>query len=248
MPSPLAAYNAAREMVNAGEYYHERHTVPNVKLALAAGILSANNRLDRNGWQVHSLREYMQLHNGRFPADIETLKAITSLAGYTASRQHCVYLLELQAAEDDGQLAPLSHKPQTANEWLLWRQAARTLRGLGWKTASFAALLMWPFDCPLVPVDRHVIARLAFAGKLQRFNIPPEKLQSRLRNDASGYRLYRAIERIVGNEKLRSSDVNARHVSTAIWHWAQWSTWRQFVGQEPKGSCESHANLSAYWY
>lgn len=236
-----SAENAAQGMIAAGN-----HATPSVKLAIAAAILSANNRLDRNGWQVCALRAYMQTHDGRLPSNVETIKRITRDAGYEASGPHCDALIELEQRAQAGELVELAHKPTTALEWLLWRQAATTFRGLGWKTASFAALLLWPFSCPLVPVDRHVVKRLAAMGKLSKFGMTADEVYHKLGGSTTrAYKTYRCVERLVGNEKLR----NGYQGSTALWHWYKWSEWRQIIQAEiTSDDCESHVNMSAYWY
>lgn len=239
-----SAIDCAISMVHAGG--QDNHLVPNVKFALAAAILSANNRLDRNGWQMHALRQYAMSHNGQFPLSSETVKRITRDAGYEASAQHAAFIPALERMAQAGELVELAHKPTTALEWLLWRQAAETVKGIGHKTASFAALLMWPFDCPLVPVDRHVVARLGYTGRLVHFNATADEIYRALGGSTGrAYRTYRRVERLVGNEKVLSGV----KVSTGVWHWYKWSEWRQATHAETVGPmAESHDLLSPYWY
>lgn len=228
-------------MVHAGG--RECHTSPSLKYALAASILSANNRLDRNGWQVNAIRNYDRMY-GHWPTSVEEYKTITRNAGFECSGNHAAYLLDLDRSYAAGALAELEHQPDNGHAWLLWRHAAVGLvRGIGNKTASMAAMLLWPYHSPLVVCDRHVVARLAFNGVFDTWGMSADVVYKRmLVNSPRGYLLYRRVERAVGNEKLRLG----LEMPTAIWHWHTWDAWRSFVTAEDADN--SHELLSPYWY
>jgi hypothetical protein len=239
-----AAQTCAAEMLAAGG--QDNHVTPNIRLALCAAILSSNNRLDRNGKQAHALRQYMGAHGGKLPTDIETVKRLCIQAGFECTHNQARGVVEVEQHAVAGELAELAIMPRTAQAWLLWRATVRQFFGMGWKTSSFAAMLMWPLACPFAVVDRHVVARLAWAGKLCRFGVAPDVLYKRLSGSTNGaYKVYRQLERLVAAEK-RSAQAGC---STGVWHWAAWSAWRQFVGVEaPSERLESHELLSPYWY
>lgn len=233
----------ANELRQAGGEHN--HAAPNVKLALAYAIASGNNRLDRNGKQAQQLREYAMAHRGKLPVSSAVVTDVTGVTGFPVTPNQARGIAALQERERLGELVELNHMPTNGHEWLLWRQTVRQFYCLGWKTASFAALLAWPFDCPLVPVDRHVVARLAYAGKLSQYGMTGDQVYKTIGGSTDrAYRLYRQVERQVGNEKLLAGE----QCSTALWHWAKWSSWRAFQGIEDGDTCESHRLLSPYWY
>lgn len=220
---------------------------PSIRLALCAGILSANNRLDRNGWQVQAMRVYMRQTGGKLPTSTEHIKHLTRRAGYECSIGQARSIVALETSFQRGELSELARMPSNGHEWLLWRQAIARMPGLGYKTASFAALLLWPHESPLVPIDRHVLGWTYSLGLLQAISGNIAQITKRVyRSRPLGYRTYRAIERQIGNAKLHSPYADD---ATALYHWYQWENWRQELGvsKTAHGEPESHALLSPYY-
>jgi endonuclease III len=209
---------------------------PSLMLALWASALSPQKSLEWNAAQLRPLRKHAERG---LPFDTaEQLKEHIKRGApntmlYT---QHCRAILRLDAMR--AELRGLERMPETGREWIAWRKRVAKLPGLSWKTASFAALLMWPFECPFVPVDSHVCNRLGHdseyeSGKLSRKSKP-------------SYRAYRAIEREVRREWAQAGYPT---LSVAVWHWFKWEEHRQATGaSRVRGGAETHRGLSARVY
>lgn len=209
----------------ADELYRPGY-VPSVKFALWAACLSPQKRLTWNTKQAEALRPYVDRPLPQDPARVlDILRAGHPFATSAQAR----YVLAIEQAEREGVLDDLEQQPTTYAGWLLWRHAATKLPGISWKTASFAALLLWPNECPLIPVDTHVCDRLGLKG---------------LKAALGSYKVYRWVERQVLHEWYPH---RAECPSPAVWHWYKWSEWRQATGDEPvSDQPESHAGLSPY--
>ena len=198
-----------------------------VKFACWSAVLSPQKRLSWNCLQAQALLPYV---DRPLPQSPERVLAILRAGHPFCTRKLAEYVLAIEAAERRGELDELAVMPTTRAGWLVWRQAVKRLPGMGWKTASFAALLLWPDTCPLIPVDTHVCNRLGLSA---------------LKGKLGNYKVYRYIERLVWREWFTSG---RRHeCSPAEWHWYKWSEWRQATGDEPVSDWpESHAGLSPY--
>ena len=231
MASLDGAWQAAREVEQASLPDYPNHERPNIKLALWAATMSAQNQLSWNGLQVHALRPYAARE---LPTSVDETLAIIRSGHTFAYEQTAVHVNWVDWAAREGLLDPFTHKPSDYAGWLDWRKRLYRVasgHGFSWKTLSFAGLLMWPTECQLVPVDRHVMARLgrpsAHCGRL------------------GAWKLYNEVEQEVVEEWLSAG----RPYTIGVWHWYKWSAWRQAKGVEPAGECcESHALLSPYAY
>jgi hypothetical protein len=202
----------------------------NLKYALWAASLSPQKRLSYNILQAEALLPYI---DRPLPQNNEAVFNLIRSAHPFVSHSNAKYILAIEAAERDGRLDELSHMPTTYHDWLAWRLAVVSqFKGISFKAASFVALLMWPLDCPLIPVDSHVVARLGLPKSMYLAS-------------SKSYKVYRLIEKMVLHEWYKSG---YRHlVSPAVWHWYKWSEWRQATGDEPiSDECESHCGLSPY--
>jgi thermostable 8-oxoguanine DNA glycosylase len=209
---------------------------PSLKKAVWGCILSANNELGRNALQAQALVPYVR--NVPLPHDAAKLQEIIALCGWRPPLNHCEYII---AADDfcntpSQTLTQLETMPTTAREWITWRALlVKTFKGISWKTASFVALLMWPFACPFGIVDRHILARY---GKSEYCN----KISSSCR---PAYFRYREIERKEWHDvRALNADLIAagsEPCRLGIGHWALWDDKR---GKESP----EHDLLSAYNY
>lgn len=217
-----SAEHAARDLYQPG-------MAASLKYALWAASLSPQKRLSFNIRQARALLPYL---NRPLPQDLEAVYQILRAAHPFVSHNNARYILKIEAAERDGRLEDLARMPTTYHDWLHWRLAIVGLRaGLSYKAASFVALLMWPEQCPLIPVDSHVCARLG--------------VKDLYIASSRSYKVYRWIEKQVLHEWYHSGH---RHdVSPAVWHWYKWSQWRQATGDEAiSDQAESHVGLSPY--
>lgn len=214
------AWAAARELrdVNGGR--------PDIKLALWAAALSASRSLDVNADLYQPLRTGAPL-----PQDPAAVLSLLKAGHGFVCANDARHILYAEWADREGLLDPYRECPGTLAEWRAWRQGLyEILAGHGWnlKTISFAGLLMWPTRCPLVPVDRHVMARLGHtAREYKRLSKCPK--------------LYQAIEQEVAEEWLAAGQPR----TLGVWHWYKWSEYRQGKRRETPGDAvESHARLS----
>jgi hypothetical protein len=216
----------ANTQATADELY-QPGAIPSIKLAFWGAALSPQKKLSWNIAQVRALLPYV---SHPLPQDVNAVWHILRAGHAFISRQQAKSILGIERAEREGLLADLAKMPTTYAGWLQWRLAAVKLPGISYKTASFAALLLWPNECPLIPVDSHVCARLGV---------------KELYKSIGNYKVYRWIERQVLHEWHKSGH---RHdCSPAVWHWYKWSEWRQATGDEPITDFpESHAGLSPY--
>jgi uncharacterized protein (UPF0335 family) len=213
-------YSAAADLASG-------QAAPSVKLALWAGILSAQNGLRTNAEQVERLRKWARTGLPRDPN-----KVYARLAG-TGNFTHvkCLGLYHVEALERHGLLAGLEHIGADWDAQDAWRKQVYTLmhgHGMGWKTITFTALILDPLHCDLCPIDRHVLHRLGFQC---------ESVRSRKR--------YLAVERIV---RLERENADCGRIPLGIWHWLKWEQWRQQTGASHADGCESHARLSCRIY
>lgn len=200
---------------------------PSVKMALWAGITSAQNGLQTNARQVELLRKWARTG---LPRDTEQVYArLQGTGNFTQVKLLGLYYAD--SLERHGVLRGLEDIGVGWDEQHAWRKRVYALmhrHGMAWKTISFAALILDPLGCELCPVDRHVLARLGFTCETAR-----------------SWRRYSAVERIVQFER----DL-AGYESTplGLWHWLKWEEWRQAKGASHAAGCESHALLSCRVY
>lgn len=225
--------NTMLSLVNTQAVARELYTQgdeASVKYALWSAALSPQKRL---GWNILQAQALLPYIHKPLPQDVESVWQILRSAHPFVSHAQARAVLKIEAAERAGILDELSKMPTSYHDWLAWRLAVVGLHaGLSYKAASFAALLLWPDQSPLIPVDSHVCARLG----LDRHTY----LAS-----SRNYKVYRWIERQVLHEWYVSG---YRHeVSPVIWHWYKWSEWRQATGDEPVSDYpETHNGLSPY--
>lgn len=212
----------------------------NVKRSIYAAGFSPNQKLAPNGTIARALVPYtfsplpgkealyQYLMDVNKQADVGK-KANLSCASYWTS----VYRAE--ELEGAGKLANFTRKPTNRAEWVEWRDQMHALfhtkeraYGMSWKTISFAALLLWPLECDLVPIDTHVLARL---------NCPEKgSPQDRTR--------YIEIEQMVIDER---EEAGCADTPLGIWHWLKWEEQRALVGTtQATGGVESHRDLCCF--
>lgn len=198
---------------------------PSVKFALWLGCLSANEGLDVTCEQARRLARYKRR---RLPEDSGAIKRLLAGTGLTAVKLGGLY--HVQGLQDSGQLRGLETLGATYEEQLVWREKVWALchgHGFALKTISFAALLLDPLHCELVPVDRHVKARLGL----------PERYASG--DSKPAIARYLDVERYIQDER----DRNHWYVSAAVEHWLAWARW--IATKHPdRATLESHAALS----
>ena len=208
---------------------------PSLKLALWAAILSCQKPLDQNGAQLDALRPFVRRALPSYEPKVLAAYIRKRAPGMvTVSNAKSIILVDER--HRNGELAHLEAMPSSLREWVRWRDEVARMHGLSWKTASFAALLMWPFECPFVPVDSHVCKRLSL------FSIYQSGILSK--KTKTGRAIYREIERLVMNEWREAGQPCA----LAVWHWFKWEQHRQMVGASKSSACESHLLLSARSY
>jgi hypothetical protein len=218
---------SVQSALDAAQEINTPHTVASLKYALWAVSLSPQKKLAWNRMQAKALLPYVYKP---LPQDVNAVWEILRAGHPFVSRNNARYILKIEQAERDGRLADLVNMPTTYHDWLAWRLAVVGLHaGISYKAASFVALLFWPLDCPLIPVDIHVCTRLG---------LPRAMYLASSRN----YKVYRLIEKMVLHEWYRSGYRHA--ISPAIWHWFKWSEWRQATGDEPVSDrAETHEGL-----
>lgn len=203
---------------------------PSIKLACWTCALSANNRIGRNGRQARLLAPLVNEHGVQAKEFYKALRR----EGYVG-RNHISYLVGIQELDDLGLLDVFLNKPGTWDEWLAWRDSlVATVKGLGYKTASMVAMLLWPLECPFAVIDRHVMARLGIVNS--KGNQP----------SALTRRAYLLWENTIRAEAHQAGFQGA----LVVWHWYKWEEWRQANAKTIKrtGGYESHNNLSCRWY
>lgn len=211
------AYTAAWELAETGGKPR------NVKLAIWAGILSANNGLERNGRQVRLVARFAETQ-----ANEQQLRAALRREGYITGQQ-INGMLEAQALYHAGKLDWLLDMPDSWQAWVAWRDKLAKLYSVGYKVASFIALLLYPLDCPFAIIDRHVIRRLNIRGPRSG------KLVAALKEKS-----YKAWEQKIAAEAAQASC----EYPLGIWHWYTWEQQRN-----PQAtSAESHAALACTLY
>lgn len=226
------ARRQAAHMVGFGN----AQSVPSLRKAIWASILSANNALDRNALQVAMLAPYVR--NADLPYDAQKLRKIVAKCGWQPPTQHCQEIIDADALlESHPDIEKrFSTMPTTLREWVQWRKdLVHTFKGISWKTASFTALLMWPFDSPFGIVDRHILKRYG-----------AQKLGSKISHKGKpAYLRYRSIERL---ESLEMRAINAdllaqgaEPCNLGIAHWAMWDEQRAEASPD-------HDLMSAYAY
>jgi hypothetical protein len=219
-----------RDVLKAANELGEGNRAPSLKYALWLAALSPQKSLAENSRASQVLRRYVR---GSLPKR-ETLRRNLREARVGMlyeSMLDALYWVEM--LEFFGVLKAYETLPESAEGWVAWRDGLRDVvkgHGLGYKCLSFAALLFDPLGCDLVPVDRHVLARLGY----KQVGSP----QSRKR--------YTAVERQVRDER---DAAGYAALPVALWHWLKWEEWRQFKHEsEGREGCESHAGLSVRRY
>jgi hypothetical protein len=171
------------------------------------------------------------------PQDWEEVKDIIRRGHPYCGLPQASHVAAIDAAVSSGRLSFMLDAPGGGDlqDWREWRRAAyKATRGLGlaYKTLSFAALLLWPTRSQLVPVDRHVCARLGIDGA----DVARTMRQAGL---------YTAAEDDVCQEWQKAGSP----YTLGVWHWYKWEAWRQANGDAPlAGVPQSHQWLNCYAY
>ncbi len=226
-----AVEQAARELAHGNG-----QTVPSLRLALWAAVLSSRNDIENNGLQVDNLRPYA---HGGLPHDVGEVRHLLSQNGArVCTRVQAAGVIRVDQLAESGELEALRALPQTDAEWHAWRATVARFYAMSWKTASFAALLLWPFHCPFVPVDSHVCARLHRMDLYRKIS----------GKSKPAYARYTSIER----EVIDEWEVAGKPCALAVWHWYKWEQHRQGDAQESLWAdaqeVGSHLLLSPYLY
>jgi hypothetical protein len=208
------------------------HKAASLKFALWIAAMSPQKDVVLNGRAARVLAGYV---SGGLPQDRElvyrALKRATVGIVY-ATMIDALYWVE--QLDNFGALKAYEQVPTDHEGWIAWRDGLRAIckgHGLGYKVISFAGLIYAPLACDLVPVDRHVMARLGYkrVGSPQtRGGYTRVEEQVRCERDGAGY----------------------THIPLALWHWLKWEEYRQETGaSKAHGTgCESHARLSCRAY
>jgi len=233
MATLSGALQAAHDVEHAGEATGEWHAQPSVTLALWASCLSAQKQLDANGRQAAVVRPFTTCG---LPAERAHLYALIANFGDAfLSGREVGSLYYIEWLDREGSLARFARMPETLDAWYTWREDLLCLlagHGCSRKMVSFAAFLLWPSHCQLVPCDRHVFARL-------------HETEAAYHASSRSRAIYLRVEARVADEWIAAGSPDC----LGLWHWQRWSQYRQAVGVEPVGdACESHQLLSPYWY
>lgn len=200
---------------------------PSVKFALWIASMSVQQSLDKNGAMAVLLRPYV---NNPLPDREQLAKLLRQARGvFYGSTLDCLYYVEY--LERAGKLVGLENIGTGYVDQLAWRDRVLGLvrgHGLAYKTVSFAAMLLSPLTCELIPVDRHVMQRLGYPTK----------------NSPTSYKKYLRIEQEVLNER----DACNPHCPGILFHWYKWEEYRQSIGVSKSDVCQSHKNLSVRSY
>lgn len=199
-----------------------------IKAALWYAAVSANNSLDQNCKIARVLRTFVasealpEKHSELFDrvereAGTRKLTSVTRESIYITAEKDAI------GALDDIADLPVGYAAQVA-----WRDTVAKMFGLGYKTASFAALLLRPDICELVPVDRHVLARLGYVE----------------RDSPSARKKYLEVEHKVIAEQAEAG-IDLPH---GQWHWYKWEEYRQLKGVSKHHTLELHDDLNVRKY
>jgi hypothetical protein len=207
----------------------------NIKRAVYAAGFSPNQKLPANCTvaralvpytfeplpEKQALYEYLMDTNRQAPSG---RKANLSCSSYWSS------IYRAEELETFGKLADLCWKPTNRAEWVEWRDQMYALwhskdrgYGMSYKTISFAALLLWPLECELVPVDTHVLQRLGCPEK----GTPQQRTR------------YMEIEQMVIDER---HEAGCDDTPLGIWHWLKWN--EHLTGEA--SVVESHKDLCCF--
>lgn len=201
------------------------HTGPKVvKFALWIAALSAQQSLANNARLAKALRPHV---NGHFES-IEDVYKILKPCRANLNGCHLNAIMRAQELEEFGLLDDLEHIGTTRQEQIAWREKVRVLMrgfGMGWKTISFAALLLDPLHCELVPVDVWVLTRLGFDT-----------------TDTRARYFYHLVEDMIQTERAGEGK---SHIPLGLYHWWKWLDYRDSKGATLDISgFDSHADLS----
>jgi hypothetical protein len=222
------------------------------KLAIAISALSANMALNLNCELADIIRDYVV---SGFPIDANDKKMFRPVTErfetVTAVACRRNYLMAIARAENltDSLLDEIiatTPEDDYASQVLLRDKlhALMTGHGMSWKTLSMVWLVAWPMLSWLIPVDRHVMARLG---------LDKEK------NDLSDRVTYLAIERLVIRELeavqadptlcalIREQGIDPATIRFLEWHWATWLAYRMLAGV-PESTGVSHQQLGCRHY
>lgn len=210
---------------------------PNLKFALQIAALSPQKSIRANARGAEVLSHYVV---SGLPAP-ESLHAglVEHGTGMVTDRMLSA-LYWAERMDKAGWLDPYKRVPQGRAEWVAWRDGLRELlrgHGYGYKVISFAGLIYAPLECELVPIDRHVLARLGLTTRTGKERTASP--QSR--------HLYLRIEDILIAERDQAGKSG---VPLGLWHWLRWANWRELTGASELwgDAVTDHAALSCCNY
>ena len=228
---------AARELNEGGR-------LPNLKFALQIAACSAQQSLHNNGLIARVLAKYVERH---LPERDDLYKELAE-ESVLINENHLRAIYWAEELENNAMLKDFYKQPIGLIEQRRWRAAMHDLfhpvvdidkgktvgKGMGWKTISFAMLLMWPETTEVAIIDRHHLGRLGH------------------RQQTLGYHTayYRVEDQIVRERDEYVGLVGADMVPLGVWGWYKWEEYRQAKGvsEAEGGEIESHLMLSCRWY
>ena len=191
-----------------------------VELALWAGALSCQQELEPNGRALDAIRFAVE----SYLPDRDTLASLLRQARcfFTGRTLDTLYYVEMLSHA--GKLRGFEHIGNGYAEHLEWRDDLLALvqgHGLSFKTVSFAALLIDPLHCELVPVDRHVMAM--------------RNVSDKVKNQISRNLMYYAEIEL---EVMDDRDREYPGLPTGLYHWLRWEQYRQSLGISSSSDCQ----------
>lgn len=231
----LVTLDGTRQAASMMLAYRNHQGRASLRLAVWGAIVTPQTELGLSARMLHALRPWAM---GGLPSDdndaIETVACamFDAIGTDNMCRLFAGRIVKASRQIETGKFDRLLDMPAQGDmaAWQAWRDLARKLSGIERKTASMVAMVLWPFESMLVPVDTHVCGRLG-------------------RDDAYAHlaskRTYNAIESMVVAEWRDAG----QPCGLALWHWYKWSQRRQAVGIEtPSVIPESHELLSPYYW
>jgi hypothetical protein len=219
---------------------------PSVKFALQIAGCSAQQSLSGNGRMARVLAKYV---HSPLPEQYELIEEFKrEKVGILPNHIAAVYWAEY--LENEGLLDDITNSLLSGSLGNNYREQLHVRSyiydlyhptvddngktkgyGMGYKTISFAMLLLLPLSCELAVLDRHHLARMT--KTVQTVGYGPTYLK---------------IEREMIAE--RDAQSTSSTVSLGVYGWLRWEQWRQWVGASEAtfGTVESHENLNCRQY
>ena len=210
-------------------------------IAVWGAILSAEMDLDHNCQLLEKLKT--EYGTGPLPTDRAVIAGMLGAIHGKAARERTIEgIYRAKALDEQGMLHQFLSFPDDLEGQRAWRERLSGLvYGLGFKTASMVALVLFPTRSHLVPVDQHV---------MKRFDIRTPTGEPDDKSPGNKKRYHEIEDMVLAEREEVAQMTGAKECKGLETHWLTWMWRREEQADERGGKMagENHLRLNCHKY